>query len=153
MTPRNFAKTNCSLSVVAISALLCDAFLSHKDVFQNTTTTAMAVVYHKADETAAMPTNDNVIVLNPKDSDVRSRLFRSRERTSDGKKKKRQVKFLICDSCFWCASVISMESSPTAGESRIVSCPVCDSKQVEWLPVSTDNYLDDNDEPCEWRHF
>jgi hypothetical protein len=126
---------------MAAFALFCDTLLSHKEASQHTG--ASMVLYSKTEETAAILANANVI--NAKD-DVRSSLFRARERTSDGKKKKWEVKFLICDSCYWCASVISMESSLTAREFRIVNCPVCESKQIEWLTVSTDNNIGDNGE-------
>lgn len=122
---------------MAAFALLCDALLSHKEASRHMSAATM-VVYAMKEETAATFTNANV--ANAKD-DVRSSLFRARKRTSDGKT--RQAKFLICDGCFWCASLISIEPLHK-GESRIVSCPACDGRQVESLPVSIDNNNDDD---------
>ena len=58
--------------------------------------------------------------------------------TSERKRDKRtnQIYFVICNSCFWCASyfgndVLSSSSSPLA-------CHVCDSNNTELMPISTD---------------
>ena len=40
-----------------------------------------------------------------------------------------QVQFLICDSCFWCASTL-------ADKAVIGRCPCCGADAVESIPVA-----------------
>jgi hypothetical protein len=42
----------------------------------------------------------------------------------------RRVDFLLCSSCFWCASHFNI------GESSITKCPTCHNNCMEQLPVS-----------------
>jgi hypothetical protein len=42
----------------------------------------------------------------------------------------KQVDFLLCPSCFWCASYFNFS------ELSIVKCPVCHNSRIEQLPVS-----------------
>jgi hypothetical protein len=42
----------------------------------------------------------------------------------------KRVDFLLCPSCFWCASYLNF------GELSIVRCPVCHNSSIEQLPVS-----------------
>jgi hypothetical protein len=42
----------------------------------------------------------------------------------------KKVDFLLCHSCFWCASYFNF------GELSIVRCPVCDNSRIEQLPLS-----------------
>ena len=42
----------------------------------------------------------------------------------------KRVDFLLCPSCFWCASYFNF------GELSIVKCPVCHNSRIEQLPVS-----------------
>ena len=46
-----------------------------------------------------------------------------------------QIYFVICNSCYWCASYfgndVVLSSSPLA-------CHVCDSNNTELMPISTD---------------
>jgi hypothetical protein len=57
--------------------------------------------------------------------------------TSERKRDKRtnQIYFVICNSCFWCASYfgndVLLSSSPLA-------CHVCNSNNTELMPISTD---------------
>jgi hypothetical protein len=37
--------------------------------------------------------------------------------------------FLICDSCFWCASCIRLDALD-------VKCPSCNGNKVEWMPIN-----------------
>jgi hypothetical protein len=39
----------------------------------------------------------------------------------------REMYFLLCNSCFWCASYLS--------KSLITNCPVCDMTTLESMPV------------------
>jgi hypothetical protein len=43
----------------------------------------------------------------------------------------KQVDFLLCQSCLWCALCFNFD------ESLVVSCPLCHNDQVEQLPVSS----------------
>jgi hypothetical protein len=43
-------------------------------------------------------------------------------------RKYRQADFMICNSCFWCASNLSLYSP--------VKCPTCDSDKMELIPIS-----------------
>ena len=42
----------------------------------------------------------------------------------------KQVDFLLCPSCFWCASYFNFD------ELSIISCPLCRNNRIEQLPVS-----------------
>jgi hypothetical protein len=41
----------------------------------------------------------------------------------------RQIHFLLCNTCYWCASAIGSESMFT-------ECPSCNSVEVESMPIS-----------------
>ena len=41
----------------------------------------------------------------------------------------KRVDFLLCPSCFWCASYFNF------GELSIIRCPICHNNRVEQLPV------------------
>lgn len=43
----------------------------------------------------------------------------------------KQVDFLLCPSCFWCASYFDF------GELSIIRCPICHNNRMEQLPVAT----------------
>jgi hypothetical protein len=44
----------------------------------------------------------------------------------------KRVDFLLCSSCFWCASYINF------GELSIIRCcPICHNNRMKQLPVST----------------
>jgi hypothetical protein len=40
------------------------------------------------------------------------------------------IDFLLCPSCFWCASYFNF------GEMTIISCPMCHNNHIDQLPVS-----------------
>jgi hypothetical protein len=42
----------------------------------------------------------------------------------------KRVDFLLCPSCFWCASYFNFH------ELSIISCPLCHNDRIEQLPVS-----------------
>jgi hypothetical protein len=42
----------------------------------------------------------------------------------------KRIEFLLCQSCFWCASYFNFD------ELSIISCPLCHSDHIEQLPVS-----------------
>lgn len=41
----------------------------------------------------------------------------------------RKVQFLICDSCFWCASILE-DGMPAS------RCPLCKSTKLESIPIA-----------------
>ena len=45
------------------------------------------------------------------------------------------AQFLICNSCFWCASYLSSHSA------SIENCPTCNNNNIEFIPISqTEGY-------------
>ena len=52
-----------------------------------------------------------------------------------------KINFLLCESCFWCASYFS-------NYRRVVSkCPTCNSNCVESMPISPDEVYSFNYDP------
>jgi rubrerythrin len=48
----------------------------------------------------------------------------------------KQKHFLICESCFWCAS--SLSSTPHRGLSKdetIPKCPLCNANRIKVIPI------------------
>jgi hypothetical protein len=43
----------------------------------------------------------------------------------------RQMRFLLCESCFWCATCLDPDVV-------VSKCPVCEESRVESLPISYD---------------
>ena len=41
----------------------------------------------------------------------------------------KQIHFMICESCFWCASYMSSKSI------SIAKCPNCYNNRIEWMPI------------------
>jgi hypothetical protein len=53
---------------------------------------------------------------------------------------KKQIHFfLLCDSCFWCASYVYPNSSSIVSISK---CPSCYNKKIKWMPVPSLNIAD-----------
>jgi hypothetical protein len=48
----------------------------------------------------------------------------------DKKELSKQIHFLLCESCFWCASYLSSKSV------SIAKCPSCHSNKMKWMPIS-----------------
>ena len=44
----------------------------------------------------------------------------------------KQVDFLLCPLCFWCASYFNL------GKTTNISCPMCYNNHIDQLPVSID---------------
>ena len=44
-----------------------------------------------------------------------------------------EIRFLLCNSCFWCASYYLNSSD----KNRITKCPDCYSDELEWMPISS----------------
>jgi hypothetical protein len=50
----------------------------------------------------------------------------------------KKIDFLLCNSCFWCASYLNLRSF------GVIQCPSCDENTIEWMPLSAnDVYLFD----------
>jgi hypothetical protein len=52
----------------------------------------------------------------------------------DKKEVSRQTHFLLCQSCFWCASYLSSKSV------SIAKCPNCYNNRIQWMPISKVNF-------------
>ena len=46
----------------------------------------------------------------------------------------KKIDFLLCNSCFWCASYLNSRTSFI-----VVQCPMCKENAVEWIPISTND--------------
>ena len=59
--------------------------------------------------------------------------------TADVKREKctDHIYFVICNSCFWCATYFGNDIS-LSSSSIPLACHVCDSKNTELMPISTD---------------
>jgi Zn finger protein HypA/HybF involved in hydrogenase expression len=51
-----------------------------------------------------------------------------------------KIYFVICNSCYWCASYFSIDDleSLSASSSHVLDCPICNSHNTELIPISTD---------------
>jgi hypothetical protein len=51
-----------------------------------------------------------------------------------------QVYFVICNSCYWCASYFDIDDleSLSASSSHVLDCHICNSHNTELIPISTD---------------
>jgi hypothetical protein len=47
-----------------------------------------------------------------------------------------EIYFLICQSCFWCASYISTQFYKRNTEKIITKCPFCNSGNIESIPIA-----------------
>jgi len=51
----------------------------------------------------------------------------------------KKIDFLLCNSCFWCASYLNLRSG-----FGVIECPSCKENTIEWMPLSAnDVYLFD----------
>jgi hypothetical protein len=56
-----------------------------------------------------------------------------------GHKKQKRIYFLICESCFWCASALSLR--PIKDET-VPKCPMCDGLYcISIVPISRSHQL------------
>jgi len=55
-----------------------------------------------------------------------------------GLKRQNQIFFLICESCYWCASALSLR--PTRNETT-PKCPICDGDGISIIPISMGRQL------------
>ena len=51
-----------------------------------------------------------------------------------------QIYFVICNSCYWCASYFGLDDLQSLSESRtrVLDCHVCNSCDTELIPISGD---------------
>ena len=64
-------------------------------------------------------------------------------------KRQKQMYFVICQSCFWCASALSLR--PIRNET-IPKCPVCEGKSISIVPISRGHQLIILDNPIKKNH-
>lgn len=75
------------------------------------------------------------ILIDKKQTDLRINTLSSLEGGSETVGKilndiDKRVDFLLCPSCFWCATYFNF------GELSIIRCPICHSNCIDQLPVS-----------------
>lgn len=60
--------------------------------------------------------------------------------TLDRKRDKRmsQIYFVICNSCYWCASYFSIYDLKSSSTSSSPSCQICNSHNTELISIATD---------------
>jgi len=46
----------------------------------------------------------------------------------------KKIDFLLCNSCFWCASYLNLRTSFI-----VVQCPLCKENAIEWIPISAND--------------
>jgi hypothetical protein len=51
-----------------------------------------------------------------------------------------KIYFVICNSCYWCASYFGVDNSesPSGSSSHVLDCHVCNSHNTELMPISND---------------
>jgi hypothetical protein len=51
-----------------------------------------------------------------------------------------QVYFVICNSCYWCATFFDIDDLETlsASSTHVLDCHVCNSHNTELIPIPTD---------------
>jgi hypothetical protein len=52
----------------------------------------------------------------------------------------KKVYFVICNSCYWCASYFEIDDleSLYGSSSHVLDCPICSSHNTELMPIATD---------------
>jgi len=46
----------------------------------------------------------------------------------------KKIDFLLCNSCFWCASYLNLENGLIPFQ-----CPSCKENAIEWIPISVND--------------
>ncbi len=54
------------------------------------------------------------------------------------KRDDRKYYFLICDICFWCASLIEPDLSNLSNGQGAFLCPVCKGSRTQAIPLASD---------------
>ena len=63
--------------------------------------------------------------------------FSRSNRTQDNSKTTpiiKKIDFLLCNSCFWCASYLNLENGLIPFQ-----CPSCKENVLEWMPISVND--------------
>ena len=50
-----------------------------------------------------------------------------------------KIYFVICNSCYWCASYFGDLESLSGSSSRVLDCHICNSHNTELIPISSDD--------------
>ncbi len=45
----------------------------------------------------------------------------------------KKIDFLLCNSCFWCASYLNLRTVD------VIECPSCNENTIEWMPLHTND--------------
>ena len=57
----------------------------------------------------------------------------------------KQINFMLCESCFWCASLISCSSSSSpydlSNDDTISKCPICNEHTLKLIPIYNNKSL------------
>lgn len=62
----------------------------------------------------------------------------------DGKTKIfKQINFMLCESCFWCASSLSSSSSlhDLSNDDAVSKCPICNENTLKLIPIYNKSLL------------
>ena len=51
-------------------------------------------------------------------------------------KRTSQGYFVICNSCYWCATYFGIDVLESISASRVLDCHVCNSRNTELIPIS-----------------
>ena len=51
-----------------------------------------------------------------------------------------KIYFVICNSCYWCASYFGIDDLESISESssHVLDCPICNSHNTELMPITND---------------
>ncbi len=74
-------------------------------------------------------------------NDIKGQYLTSYQNETNRERRSSQVYFVMCNSCYWCATYYgldNLESSTQLSSSSVPNCPLCDSRSVELMPISTD---------------
>jgi hypothetical protein len=55
-----------------------------------------------------------------------------------------QINFMLCESCFWCASSLSSSSSPynlSNDDDTVSKCPICNEYALKLIPIYNKSLL------------
>jgi hypothetical protein len=54
-----------------------------------------------------------------------------------------QINFMLCESCFWCASSLSSSSSlyDLSNDDTVSKCPICNEHTLKLIPISNESLL------------
>jgi hypothetical protein len=54
----------------------------------------------------------------------------------------KQIDFMLCESCFWCASSLSSSSlNDLSNDDAVSKCPICKEHTLKLIPISNKSIL------------